>query len=71
MFFNRCRFFIHLALITHSQTSSVECLEVVVPTPTSQIAMTPAWLGSFLVVCDACVTMYVVYYVMHEYNWYY
>jgi hypothetical protein len=33
--------------------------------------MTPVRLDFFLVVCDACVTMYVMYYVIHEYNWYY
>jgi hypothetical protein len=75
MFFNRCRFFIHPAPITHSQTSLTARPEVVVHTSTNQTMTTPARLDFFLVVCDACVAMYVVYYVinyvMHEYNWYY
>jgi hypothetical protein len=49
--------------------------EVVVPTLASQTTTTLMRLDFFLVVCDACVTMYVVYYVinyvMHEYNLYY
>jgi hypothetical protein len=47
LFFNRCRFTIHPSLVTHNRTRLMACPEVVVPNPTSQMAVTPARLDFF------------------------
>jgi hypothetical protein len=39
LFFNRCSLFVHSAPVTHSETSSTACPEVV-PTPTNQMTVT-------------------------------
>jgi hypothetical protein len=50
LFFNRCRLFIHPALVTHNQMSLMACLEVVETTPTSQTTAIPVRLDLFLVI---------------------
>jgi hypothetical protein len=61
--------FFHTPDSDHSQLNELDGM----PNGSSAYSNQPndAWLDFFFVVCDACITRYVVYYVIYEYNWYY